>query len=120
MKRLLVALAFGVVGYKAWGHFATVSGDSARPLYPEPYLVVYGRETCGFTMGLVQELERAGVAYEFQSVDDRSVADVLHKRMDAAGIDTRRYNLPVVDLNNTISIRPESGSVIGDAKELSL
>ncbi len=90
------------------------------PLYRSPYLVVYGRDSCGVTQQTMRELEAAGVSFEFQSVDDQQVADQLHARMDSSGIDTRRYLLPVVDLNNHLETRPDNAKLISGARALAL
>jgi glutaredoxin len=90
------------------------------PLHDQPYLIVYGRDSCGFTQQTLQELRDAGIAHQYQSVDDREVADVLHARMKQQGLDTGYYLLPVVDLNNTISIRPDNAKLLAQARELHL
>ena len=98
-------------GYQIWGKYSHVL-TKPEPLYNEPYIVVYRRNSCGFTKNTLKELKRSGVSYIYKNVDDKSVADVLHSRMNNSGIDTRRYNLPVVDVNNNISIRPQSTEII--------
>jgi hypothetical protein len=60
------------------------------------------------------ELNSAGIKYHYFSVDDNDAADELHLRMKASGISTRRYNLPVVDVNGDISIRPKAKYVLRD------
>lgn len=82
--------------------------------------MVYGRESCSVTRRTLRDLNDARVRYRFESVDDAAVADVLHERMRGMGIDTRRYHLPVVDLNNSMTVRPESEQLIRSAKALSL
>ncbi len=111
MKKLLIMALIVIAGYQGWKHY---SQDSAKlePLYEEPYVVVYGRDSCGFTQKTLRELEQAGIPFDYQIVDDQSVANILHSRMEKAGIDTRRYNLPVVDISNNISIRPASAVII--------
>jgi len=91
-----------------------------QPLYEQPYLIVYGRDSCGMTQNTLQSLRSAGIAHRYRSVDDRQVADVLHTRMRRQGIDTRRYMLPVVDLNNRISVQPAPDKLIAQAHKLSL
>lgn len=103
--------------YKGWGYF---KAQTVEPLKSEPYLVVYGRDSCGFTQQTIRELKKASVKFEYLSVDDKSVADSLHFRMESKGINTRRYLLPVVDLNNSFSIRPENKDLVARAKSLSL
>ena len=102
MKKLIIlaVLAFGA--YQVWVKY----GDSVQPIYDEPYIAVYGRDSCGFTQRTLSEIRASGANYHYFSVDDRNVADTLHARMESAGISTRRYNLPVVDVNGDISVRP--------------
>lgn len=104
---LIAALAFG--SYELWQWYQT-----SRPI-PEmsaPYVVVYGRDSCGYTSKLRRYLTERGVPFHYRVVDEKLVADDLHERMNRAGISTRRYNLPVVDVSGTLSIRPEPVSVV--------
>lgn len=117
MKQIIFLVLIVAAGYKGWEYFQT---PSIEPLYEQPYLVVYGRDSCGFTSKMRKELSQAGVKFKYMSVDDKAVADSIHLRMDASGIDIGYYLLPVVDLNNSISVRPDSGQLIDDAKALSL
>jgi len=117
MKKLLIILILLGFGHKGWEMYRR---HSMQPLHAQPYLVVYGRETCGYTKSLMRDLNQSGVRYEFVNIDDQQVSDLLHRRMEEAGIETRRYNLPVVDLNNSISVRPDNNDVIKGAKAISL
>jgi len=103
---LLALLAFG--GFSWWqDHAAQIA-----PLYNEPYVAVYGRNSCGFTQKMLSELRSSGITPRYFVVDNPGVADTLHQRMESSGISTRRYNLPVVDSNGKLSIRPTLASVI--------
>ena len=77
-----------------------------------PYISVYGRDSCGFTKRMLADLDSAGIEYHYFSVDDKNISDDLHARMEASGISTRRYNLPVVDVSGDISVRPKSKEVL--------
>lgn len=107
MKKLLIILLL----FGAWKTIP-YSVSKTEPLYDEPYVVVYGRNSCGFTQKTLKDLKAAGIAYEYKLVDKQPIADVLHSRMDNSGLDISRYNLPVVDVNNNLSIRPEFNEVI--------
>ena len=111
MKKILILLIFAGAGYQGWNKCSPIL-TKPEPLYDAPYIIVYGRNSCGHTQNTLKELKKAGVPFEYQIVDDRSVADKLHSRMDKSGIDTRRYNLPVVDVSNNISIRPATASIL--------
>src|SRR5690625_2012048 len=73
---------------------------------------LYGRDSCGDTQRMRSQLDSAGIHYRYKTIDDRQVADSLHKRMRSAGVSTRRYNLPVVEVNTYILVRPDIGDVI--------
>ena len=87
-------------------------GSQNVPLYDEPYVAVYGRNSCGFTKNMLSKLKASGVNFHYFIVDDQNTANDLHSRMEAAGISTRRYNLPVVDTNGAIQVRPEFQDVL--------
>jgi len=111
VKKILIILVLVGAGYQGWNSMPR-STASFEPLHEEPYIVVYGRSSCGFTQRTIKDLEAAGIPFEYEIVDDKSIADLLHSRMQQSGIDTRRYNLPVIDVNNNLSVRPESSSII--------
>lgn len=113
MKKIIILLILAGAGYQAWDKF---SPEFTRegPLYDKPYVVVYGRNSCGFTQRTMKELKKSGIPFEYKIVDDKSVAEELHSRMNNAGIDTRLYNLPVIDANNNFSIRPTTASILKD------
>lgn len=113
MKNIIILLLLVVGGYKAWG---VLNKPSVEPLHDEPYLAVYGRDSCGFTRQTIRALQQAGIRFEYMSVDDPAVADVLHSRMMAMGLEVRRYLLPVVDLNNAISTRPDNAQLVANAR----
>lgn len=117
MRYLLLLLALCGAGHQAWQHF---SRQTNTPLQAEPYLAVYGRDACGYTQATLRELRQAGIRFEYHSVDDPRVADLLHRRMQNAGLEVRRYLLPVVDLNNAITVHPDNATLVAQARELPL
>lgn len=117
MRHLILLLAlYG--GYQAWEHLSRAPQESNAPLHAEPYLAVYGRTSCGYTQTTLRQLNQAGIRYQFHSVDDPAVADLLHRRMQNAGLEVRRYLLPVVDLNNAITVHPDNGKLVAQARQL--
>jgi hypothetical protein len=60
---------------------------------------------------MVKDLQQSQVNYRYFNVDDNLVAEQLHQRMQQAGISTKRYNLPVVDVNGDLSVRPKFSQV---------
>ena len=115
MKNIFFLLFIAAGGYAAWNHFHT---PKLEPLYDKPYVTVYGREGCGFTEETVNRLRRARIEFEYLTVDDQATANELHARMKLAGLDTSYYLLPVVDVNNSISVRPGNDDLVARAKAL--
>ena len=111
MKKILILLIILGAGYQGWNKLSPIF-TKPEPLRDKPYVIVYGRNSCGHTQNTLKELKKAGVPFEYQIVDDKSVADLLHSRMESSGIDTRRYNLPVVDVSNNFSIRPTTTTIL--------
>ena len=110
MKNLLIVAILIVASFFAWHKMS--GGGPIEALYDEPYIIVYGRGNCGWTQNFIRELDARGVEYVFESVDSRQVCDELHPRMQEAGLNTKRYNLPVIDVNAHMFIRPELGDVL--------
>ena len=117
MNQWLLAALVSIGLFFGYQHYQDSQID---PLYRSPYLMVYGRDSCGFTQQMMSKLKAAGVSFEVQSVDDQQVVKQLHARMDSSGIDTRRYLLSVVDLNNHLETRPDNAELITDARALAL
>ena len=111
MKKLLLLAIMVFGGFQAWQKFNHTPLD---PLYDEPYIAVYGRNSCGFTQNMLSKLKKQGFSYRYFIVDDQQVANSLHARMESSGLSTRRYNLPVVDVNGKLMIRPVLGEVLSE------
>ena len=111
MKNLTILIVLIAAGYQGWSQFSVLA-NKPEPLYDEPYVVVYGRNSCGFTQQTLKDLKQSGIPFKYENVDDKYVADLLHSRMRNSGISTHRYNLPVVDVSNSIVIRPKTNSII--------
>lgn len=112
MKNLIIIALLVFAGVKGWQKFSGSGSDSVAPLYQQSYVAVYGRNNCGYTRQMLSALKSSSTHYKYFQVDDRQVADQLHSRMTDSGISTRRYNLPVVDVNGQISVRPKPDSVL--------
>ncbi|PYC23363.1 hypothetical protein DMO17_11950 [Aquipseudomonas alcaligenes] len=117
MKKILLLAALLALGHKGWTYY---QAQNVQPRYAHDYLAVYGRDSCGYTQGTLQALRQAGVRFEYLNIDDPAVADGLHARMTAQGIDTRHYLLPVVDLSDEISVRPNNAELVRAARAQSL
>ncbi len=112
IKNILIVLFVLGGGYQAYNQFFS----STTPLYNEPYVVVYGRDSCGFTQKMISDLTKANIPFEYKVVDDKDVSTSLHNRMEQSGLSIRRYNLPVIDVNNSLSVRPDSTLIIESYK----
>jgi len=105
---ILIVLAVGI--YQGWRYIT--KPEPLEPLYQKPYIVVYGRDSCGYTQDMKSILDQDSLPYVFEIVDQAEVAEILFKRMKASGIDTASFGLPVVDLSGVISVRPEPSDII--------
>jgi len=61
MRNLILLLALCGGGYQAWQHFSRAPHESNTPLHAEPYLAVYGRDSCGYTLPVVDLHNRIAV-----------------------------------------------------------
>jgi hypothetical protein len=110
MKKLIIIAVIAICGYLAYQKYT-----EKLPVYTgAPYIHVYGRTSCGYTRQMMQYLQTQGTPFSFYSVDNAGTADILHTNMRAAGLNTRSYYLPVVDVNGKISIRPDPKTVSAD------
>ena len=111
MKNLIILAIIGFGCYQTWVKFgpqpeSQITQVTVVPLFDEPYVAVYGRDSCGFTQKLIKDLQASRVDYHYYIVDEKPIADRLHATMIDQGMDVRRYNLPVVDVSGDLSIRP--------------
>lgn len=110
MKNIFIGILIIAAGAGAY-YFAR-SRSQLEPLYPPPYVAVYGREACGYTQKYRQDISALSMRSYSKDIDDPATADVLHSRMEKAGLDTSRYELPVLDVNGKIFIRPPMDQVV--------
>lgn len=109
MKNLIIFALLVVGALHAWQRFAP---KDPLPLeMAAPYVVVYGRDSCGYTTRMREALRGAGIPFDYRIVDQRDVADRLHQRMNQAGLETRRYGLPVVEVTGQMWERPDAVDV---------
>lgn len=114
MKNLVIIIVASFACFQLWEKYRY----SPDPIFDVPYVAVYGRNSCGFTKQMISGLESKGVNYHYFIVDDKNVSNELHSRMESSGISTRRYNLPVVDVNGDISVRPKLTDVLDEYDEV--
>ena len=111
MKPFIIIIVLIVGGHQAWQRFAmdnesTTVEINTGPLFDEPYVAIYGRDSCGYTQRLIEDLEASNVSFHYYVVDKKPIADRLHATMADQGMQVQRYNLPVVDVNGALTIRP--------------
>lgn len=122
MKNLLLLIIFLVAIFQGFEHYkkSDAKTQNTPPLYNHPYLVVYGKDSCGFTQQTIKNLTESGVQFEYMPLEDAGVKQSLVLRMQAKGIDTSHYLLPVIDLNNSFEFQPDDAELIKKAKASSL
>lgn len=109
-KRLLVAISIAAL----CSIYVSVKGHrvSGEPVPVEPYVFIYGRDTCGYTARIRQKLDRNGIEYHYFQINNPEVQNNLHRRMQSAGLKTARYRLPVVEVNRYMFIQPDVAEVM--------
>ena len=110
MKFLFSLILIGVIAYFGWQNFVLDKKNEA--LYEEPYVLVYGRDRCGWTQKYLKDLEAEEIEPIYEIVDKQEVSDELHTRMEKAGLSTRSYGLPVIDVNGQLFIRPNLNKIL--------
>ncbi len=109
--KLLFLVAVIAAAFYRWGELPSFFSMGPGPLRDSPYVMVYGRDACGITNRMRADLSLAGIPYTYKIVDDPAVKEELHPRMKAAGLNTRKYGLPVVDVNGEMMTHPKSDVV---------
>lgn len=113
MKKILILVVLLIAGYFLWQKFFHDNTDKIiLTSYEKPYVVVYGRDACGWTQKYLSDLRIEGIDAIYKIVDDDEVSDELHARMEKAGLNTTSYYLPVIDVNGKMFIRPELNKVL--------
>jgi hypothetical protein len=108
----LLALGLALTSALTGGESQESKHVAVEPLYPIPYVVVYGRQSCGLTRQMMQDLDQRDIDYIFKSMDDQPVRDEIFPRMRAAGLDTRSFLLPVVDVSGWLLVHPSISAVV--------
>lgn len=124
MRTLIILIIIVVGGAELWKRYgqqlmsaspeSVFASSSSSTKEHGTGVVVYGRNSCGVTSAMRKALTQQGVPFEYRIVDQPVVADELHAHMKQQGLSTRRYNLPVVEVNGELSIRPDAAAVVSD------
>lgn len=86
--------------------------NSMKALYSEPYVIVYGRDSCPFTQAMRKSLDFEGIEYQYKIIDKPEVKNKIFSRMKARRLPTKDFTLPVVDVSNKIFVHPSPATVI--------
>ena len=110
MGRLVIVVFLAACGWGAWN--ALRPPEKLPALYETPYVVVYGRDACGYTRQMQRALAKAGIPFHYEVIDEPDVRGVILDRMRRSRIDTSSYMLPVVDVSTKIFVSPEPQEII--------
>jgi glutaredoxin len=77
-----------------------------------PYIHVFGRNSCEYTRRLLTQLNDAGVPYQYFTIDHRPVNDYVNELLTSAGHTSNYFDIPVVDVNHEINIRPNADNLV--------
>lgn len=112
MKNLVLLLLALVVGYFGYQHFVGQRSKTLEPLYDPPYIVVYGKTTCGWTQKCLRELKAKDIDVIFENIDQSDIQAEIFARIDAAGLDRHRISIPIIDVNGNILIGYEPEKIL--------
>ena len=77
-----------------------------RALATDNEVLVFGRTSCPFCHGFMEQLEADGIGYEFLDIDQEEQRAQLWELASAAYPELRNLSLPVVVVNDQVLIRP--------------
>jgi hypothetical protein len=77
-----------------------------------PYIHVFGRDSCAYTQRLLARLDEANVAYQYFSIDTNLVNEYLGELLAKAGHTNNYFDIPVVDVNRDVKIRPNADELV--------
>lgn len=114
MGRFWTFIVVALVGWGAWHHF-NPSVPERYVLQPHSRVIMYSLTTCGNCKRKKLELQAAGVAFEEYFVDlDGGKNRELNAKLEASGVDTRRYGMPVLDVHgHMLPNNPSMGTIRG-------
>ncbi len=112
MNKLVVFLIVLGTGYLGYQQFVGSRSAKLEPLYELPYVVVYGKSTCGWTQKCLRELNIKDIEVIFENIDKSEVQMEIFPRIDAAGIDRNRISIPIIDVNGNILIGYEREKIL--------
>ena len=119
-RKAVLALVLVSVAAGAWG--LILATGSPHPLVAvaaaalpegEGEVVVYGRETCGYTRRMLAFLQDERVPVRYFDVDDPAVEAAYQAKFHGTALaEDGRYRLPIVEHRGIASERPEPADVL--------
>ncbi len=105
-----------MIGVVLWNFVSQKIFNPAGPMYDRPYITVYGKEVCPICREYQRKLDAAQQEYEYEDIDQEGVRNELYPRMEKAGLRTKAFPLPVIDVNGKLAIQPDFEDVLSDYK----
>lgn len=111
---IILAVLFGGVYY--------FFGDKIKDHFSEenrtkPYIDFYGQgDYHRGTEVMIQRLHAANIPYKYFHVESDSDKKKLAKKLEKAGLDSKNYTLPIMNVNGNFFINPNPSKVIADYK----
>lgn len=91
MKKILFLVVLVIAGYFLWQKFFHDDKDKLiETSYEKPYVVVYGRDSCGWTLKYLSDLRNEGIEVIYKIVDNEEVSDEI---TSSNGKSWLRYNV---------------------------
>jgi len=112
MKKLVLLLIVVGMGYFSYQKFIASNALTHDALYELPYVVVYGRTSCGWTQKCLQELQAQNIDVIFKNIDKQEVKMEIFPRIDAAGHKRNQLVIPIVDVNGNILLGYEPDKIL--------
>jgi len=107
MKNIFILVIVGIIGYFVWNSFS----DSKRQLEPItqlPYIYYYSHSNTGLIPDiLTNQLEVMQIKYVYKNIKKEENLKELMRRMEDAGMSTKRFDTPIVDVNGYLIKSPE-------------
>lgn len=112
MKKLVVIMLLIGCGYFGYQIFIGKKNAQLDPLYELPYIVVYGKTTCGWTQKCLRELKEKQIEVIFENIDKPEIKQEIFPRIDAAGYKRNQIVIPIIDVNGHILIGYEPEKIM--------
>ncbi|MGD9010276.1 MAG: hypothetical protein PVG41_20295 [Desulfobacteraceae bacterium] len=104
MKKLLILIALVAIGIYGYNEFRGSKQAKLELLYDPPYIIVYGRQSCGWTQKCLRELKSKEIDAIFENIDKQEAKMEIFPRIDAAGYKRNQIAIPIIDVNGHIII----------------